>query len=95
LQAEQFFCWLDDNARNAVWWNRDVVILECLQVPACRFFVRQNLIGRGLDLIKVSCAHELLNQCEMWLVRWVESKASGIRLEQTGIVMLNHRRIRL
>ena len=39
--------------------------------PACCIFLGQNLIGRDADLCKVSRAYELLNQCEMWLVRRV------------------------
>src|SRR5208283_605950 len=64
----------------------------------CRIFLGQNLIGRGVDLFKVSSSYELLNQCEMRSVRRVQSKACWIRLEKAGIVglrMLNHRRVRL
>jgi hypothetical protein len=68
LEADQIFCGLDDNARDAVWWNGNVVVLERVQVPASRFFFGQNLVGRGVDLVKASCARELLNQCEMRLV---------------------------
>src|SRR6266699_3114813 len=76
----------------------DVVVFERLQFPTRRVLTGQSLVGRGVDLVEVSRADELLQQRDMRVMRGVQSKALRISLEQAGIVgfgMLDHRRVRL
>ena len=57
-----------------------------------------NLFGDAVDLIEVSCADELLDHCEMRVVRCVESEALREGFKQTAVVdvrMPNHCRIGL
>lgn len=74
----------------------DVVILERLQRPCRGLFLDHDRVRRLKYLVEIVGADKLLQDTDMGVVRLIQRKAFGERLEQPGVGIfgvLNHRRV--